>query len=59
MFRETIALASGIHINHGNTFCAENAEFLNVKTVDACGNRWTFNCYDRHQFDTFHLLPFD
>jgi hypothetical protein len=59
MFRETIALASGVQIKHGNTFCAENVEFFNVKPIDACSNRWTFNSFDRHQFDSFYLLSFD
>jgi len=59
MFREAIALASGIHTKHGSTFCAENIKYSNVRPLDACSNRWTFNCYDGHQFDTFYLLPFD
>ena len=59
MVRETIALASEIHTKHGNTICTENVDFLKVKPFDASSNRWTFNCYDGHEFETFFLLPFD
>ena len=41
-FRKIITLASGIHKKQGNTFCAENVKFLNVKPVDACSNPFDF-----------------
>ena len=34
MYRETIAVCSQIHIQHINTLCGQNVEFLSLK---ACG----------------------
>jgi len=31
LYREKVAVCSGIHTKHINTLCGQNVEFLNVK----------------------------
>ena len=38
LYRELMAVCSEIHTKHGNTFCGQNVEFVNVKTRGAQGN---------------------
>jgi hypothetical protein len=40
LYGEIIAVCSEIHIEHINTLCGQNAEFVNVKSGGTQRNHW-------------------
>jgi hypothetical protein len=43
LYREIIAVCSGIHTKHIKTLCGQNVEFVNVKPGGTYSNRWASN----------------
>ena len=40
LYREIIAVCSGIHTKHINTLCGQNVEFLNEKPGGTYSDHW-------------------